>query len=325
VVADKARRLEQHIADRFGGADARAGVRRACASLLEDSGVTKPPTRLAPLARRLGAELKYDNALQIGQEEASLRLIDNRLVLWVAKSRFENPQTRQRARFSIAHEVGHLLLFRALGPEFLQHNDVDEKSFALTEGLCDLVASHLLIPRATLAEALRARGFTSQGFNYLRKLFDVSASSLLRAIADLVPLGGIVEWRSYRRHAGEHLAWRVWETYASSASDSHSSWLPVGCTMKHVHHVGEVSVLVPNEPVGRTNITLSLGRLRRHRDAVICLWPATSRQAENRLVQTSSLGKTGPEFEYDESAGRLLMAIGQRGRFDFAQFGVGLR
>jgi hypothetical protein len=322
-VSDKAHRLEQRIAERLGGANARAGIRRACYSLLAEAGAIRPPTRLAPLARRLGAELQYDDELQIGREEASLRLVDDRLVLWVAQSKFENPQTRQRARFSIAHEIGHLLLFQTFGPEFLQHSEADEKSFVLTERLCDYVASHLLIPRSSLAEALRARGFTSHGFNYLRKLFDVSASSLFRAIADLPPLGSIIEWRSYRRHSGEHMAWRVWETYGSSAAASLSSWLPSGCTLKHALHIGEVSALTPNEPVARPNITLSLGGSRVHRDSVICLWPVPGNHAENRLVRTSALGKTGPEFEQDESAGRMLMAVGQRGRLDFAQFGVG--
>lgn len=322
-MSDKAHRLEQQIAERLGGANARAGIRRACNSLLAEAGATRPPTRLAPLARRLGAELQYDDDLQIGREEASLRLVNDRLVLWVAQSKFENPQTRQRARFSIAHEIGHLLLFRSFGPEFLQHSDADESSFVLTERLCDYVASHLLIPRASLAEALRARGFSSHGFNYLRKLFDVSASSLFRAIADLLPLGSVIEWRSYRRHSGEHIGWRVWETYGSSGAANLSSWLPAGCTLKHAHHIGEIAALTPNEPRARSNITLSLGRSRVHRDAVICLWPASAGHTENRLVRTSALGKTGPEFELDESAGRMLMAVGQRGRLDFTQFGVG--
>lgn len=318
-MSKKAHQLEQRIVERLGGANARTAIRRACSALLAEAGREKLPVRLAPLARRLGAELQYDDSLQIGREEASIRLVGERLVLWVARSTYENPFMRQRARFSIAHEVGHLVLFKTFGPEFLEHSEADEPSFALTERLCDYAASHLLIPRSKLAEALRARGFTASGISYLRKLFDVSAASLFRAIAELTPRGNIVEWRKYRRHAGELMTWRVWDTHGASGADQ--SWLPSGCTLKHIHHAGDLTGLTPNRPESRANISLSLGRSRVHRDAVVCIWPPYD---SNGLVRRTALGKTGPEFEQDESAGRMFMVIGQRGRLDFAQFGVGM-
>lgn len=320
-MSSSARHLEELIVQRLGGADANAAVRRACSAVLLETNALPPPIRLAPMARHLGARIRYEDNLKVGAEEASLKIVDERLILWVSRSSFENPNFRQRARFSIAHEIGHLILYKILGPEFLEHTEADHSSFTMTERLCDFAASHILMPRDYLSEALRARDLSERAVRDISKLFDVSFTSLLKAVSDLVPKGAIVEWRKYRRHGGEHLAWRVWNTYTPSNSKGLESWLPKGCTLKHVDGFGDPGTLLLNQPQTRKGLVLNLGGRKTNRDGVVCRWPLT-RSNQMKLANEPRLGEFGPEFTIDDSAGRLILLLAEKQRLDFSLFGA---
>lgn len=313
--------IDRVLAARLGAEDAAAAVRRACASLLDETRTERAPIRLAGLARYLGAELRYDSSQRFGAEEASLHLKDGRIVLWVSKDRFEDPRTRARARFSIAHEIGHLILYKLLGPEFLEHSEAGEEAYGQTERLCDLAASQILMPRSLLAEGLRERGFGLEGVRALLKAFDVSASAMLKAIADLAPDGGVIELRKYRRKAAERVTWRVWACYTASASADLGSWLPSGCTLKHIYGLGDIDTLAPNIPQARPKIALLRGRTRVERDAVVCLWPARAPWGQESLIAPASGVPVAKRFSADDS-GRVMVLVGRRERLDFTQFGA---
>eukprot|EP00439_Symbiodinium_sp_Y106_P089864 s1_g2400.t1 len=277
--------------------------------------------RLAPLARHLGADISYGNDLRSAGEEASLKKTDSGVVLSVSRDSFEDPRTRNRARFSIAHEIGHLLLFRLMGPEFLEHSDANKQAYTLTEQLCDYAASNLLMPRAFLSDAIRQRGFTSLGMRAVAELFDVSMPALLRATAELVPNGAVLEWRRYRRRRGERMEWRVLRTYSSSRADRSSSWLPEGCTLKHIADLGDPDDFVLDHTEVRRSIVLIIGRSHKSRDAIVCRWPSTA--PEEQLDMALEHESPSKKYEYDRVAGRLMMLVGDVGRVDDIQFGVG--
>jgi hypothetical protein len=299
----------------MGGADAFEAVRRGCDQLVAQLGTTRLPIKLAPLARLLGAKLDYTDAAGLGQEEAAIRFRDGQLVLWVSRARFENMRTQKRARFSIAHEVGHLLLFKMLGPEFLDYSEADATSYALTERLCDFAASQILMPRDLLYSAVSERSFTAAGLRSLESLFGVSAQALLKAVADLVPEGAVTELRRFQRRPDERLEWRVWAVSTASASTDLSSWLPSGCTLKHIRGLSAPEALAEDSAVILRGLTLVRGRTMNERDALATRIRAGS--AMKRDLLTSDYARQGlASVLQDETAGRVLLLMAQCGSLD---------
>ena len=305
---------------RLGGKNAFVAMRRACAELLAQAQIERAPTRLSVLVQHLGANISYDHdaSLALGGAEASLRLVDNKITLCVSREKFE--ACRARARFSIAHELGHLILYSVLGPSFLRQCEDGPDAYQRTERLCDFAASHLLIPRSHLAEALRSRGFTSVGVADIERIFDVSSTALMRAIADLVPEGSVLEWRHFRRNAQETKTWRIFKTYSSSARGLRSSWLPTGCTLKHVRGLKSPDTLPLGKPVAHRNVTLTLGAAKTIRDGVVCHWPLQENSIQYSITPRAPRRTSG--FIQDRKQGRLMMLVGKRGHVDYGQFGA---
>ena len=307
---------------RLGGKNAFAAMRRACAGLLAEAQIDRTPTKLSSLVRHLGANICYDSdaLLALGRAEATLRHIDNRITLCVSREKFE--KARARARFSIAHELGHLILYRVLGESFLKHCEDGPDAYQQAERLCDFAASHLLIPRSRLAEALRSRGFTAQGVADIERIFDVSSTALLRAIADLVPEGSVLEWRHSCRNHREAKTWRVLRTYSPSAASDRSSWMPNGCTLKHVEGIKRPDTLPAGPPVAHRNVRLTLGASRTLRDAVVCHWPLQENSVQYSITPRVQRETSG--FVQDRDQGRLMMLVGKSGHVDYRQFGAEL-
>lgn len=305
----------------MGGADAFDAMRGACEQLLSQLGVARPPIKLAPLARLMGAQLDYDDRAGLGREEAAIRFRDGKLVLWVSRSRFENVRTRKRARFSIAHELGHLLMFRMLGPKFLDHSEADAGSYALTERLCDFAASQILMPRSLLQTAARERAFTASGLRSLEELFGVSSQALFRAVADLVPDGAVTELRRFQRRPTEALEWRVWAVSTAAASADLGSWLPPGCTLKHIRGLTAPESLAEDAAVILRDLTLVRGRTRNVRDAVATRFRG-ERAPRRDLVPHDCSRHAANAVVQDQAPGRVLMLVARRGSLETLWPGV---
>ena len=84
--------------------------------------------------------------------------------------------TKQRQRFTIAHEMGHALLHK-LG-ERLPHTGSE------VERLCDQFAAEILMPREVFLKQLGSR-LTIERLFELRKMFDVSLSSVAHKCFEL--------------------------------------------------------------------------------------------------------------------------------------------
>lgn len=308
-------KLDDLLTARMGGEDAFEAMRRACEQLLSQVSVPRPPIKLAPLARLMGAQLDYDDRAGLGRAEAAIQFREGQLVLWVSRSQFENVRTRKRARFSIAHELGHLLMFRMLGPEFLNHSEADATSYALTERLCDFAASQILMPRSMLHVAARERTFTASGLRSLEGLFGVSTQALLKAVADLVPEGAVTELRKFQRRSTEALEWRVWAVSTATTSADLSSWLPSGCTLKHIRGLTAPERLVEDEPVVLRDLTLIRGKTRNARDAI-----ATrifgSAPLRRDLVPYDSSRHAASTMVEDQASGRVLLLVARCGSLE---------
>ncbi len=308
--------LTSALLEQTGAASTHDAICRLTTNLLVATGQRTPETRLSSLARYLGAEISYDDNLEFGSQEAALVVKRGKFFLQVSRQQFErNPL---RARFSIAHEIGHLLLMQAVGLEVSNLAEQEPNQYDQIERLCDLVASHLLLPRNRLSEAVRSTGLTSNGIAKVAKVFNVSHGVTLRAIPDLVPDGGLIIWRKSRRNKAEPVVWRVYRCYLSSGSENYNSWLPYGCTQKHLRRLGDLDDLHPDEQVVKRNVMLSRGRKNFDRDAILCLWCPTS-SAQQQLLEIESRGW---REDLQAPPAEVLVLVGRSGHCDFRQFGA---
>jgi hypothetical protein len=309
----KAGELKEALRRRFNAPDERAALRRACASLLAETGQLKPPVKLKAVLNRMAVTYNYDTKA-LGKEEAALLFGDNGLELHISRARFQSSPAR--ARFTIAHEIGHAILLRALGNDALELGEADPEAYQTVERLCDFAASHLLMPREQLGLALRERGLGRDAVRELMALFEVSKSALFKAIAELHPDGAVIEWRRYRRNPTEPLCWRVWSTYASAVGDP--PWLPKGCTLKHLGIEPYLEKLKPDTPQLVRKLRLSLGRVNRLQDAVLCRWSATSRR-QHALLEKDE-GSLAPRTRISQDC--VLVVLSRPDRLDGALFGA---
>lgn len=190
-------------------------MRHACRDLLERTDQLAGPIRLSPLCRAVGAEL----------EEADLA-VDGLLSAYgdryVIQVRSREDVGWRRARFSIAHEIGHILLFDSVGEG--QVSSVSDPGYVeAIESLCNLAAAELLMPSWHFQQEALNAGFDSDGLSYLRQCFGVSWSALLVRFVDVFPDAGATIWRSGVR-AGDGDKMRVVKAFGRQRQ----SWLAPG-------------------------------------------------------------------------------------------------
>lgn len=315
-------RLRERLAQAFDAPDADNAMRRACSLLLSEAGQDRPPIRLRSILKTMQVDIDY-HAGRVGDEIASLRFSGSGVTIAIARSSFD--VARGRARFSIAHEIAHLAVLRALGAEGLELSDGDAQAYREMERLCDLAASHLLMPRERLSAAVRRRGIGKAAVRNLAELFDVSRTALFRGIGDLVPDGAISEWRHYRRRDGEAKAWRVWRWHAphqpdpaTSSSDGNQGklrrpWLPIGCTLKHLAIESQLPDLEFDLARSVEDVELTFKERSSRYDAVLCRWQADGRR---QLGLTAEWDPSEPSARLPAYGESVIVVLGRRGRVD---------
>lgn len=308
--------IENALAERLEAPSAAVGLSRACIFLLEKTNQVKPPIRLRPLLQYLDVDIVYHDGEETrGKEVASLLLRKGRLSVAIERKALHG--NVGRARFSIAHELAHALIIRTLGARALELAEADEHGFRRTEQLCDLAASHLLMPLTMLIPALRKRRFTRHGVHSIRKAFDVSEYALLRAIAGSVARGGIVELKYHRRNDGEAETWRVLRTFATPDSAGTRLWLPSGCTLKHIRSAKPLDNLQADTVVDVGHVSLIMRKQRAHYRGVASLWSrgAVQSQFVDKWDECPKARQPGIG-----DADRLLLLLGEGVGFDSALF-----
>ncbi len=116
----------------------------------------------------------------------------------------------ERRRFSVAHEIGHILLFDAVAdaPELVR----ELRSRALydrVEPLCNLAAAHILMPDGPFSKALQAAMPPSKAsIETLAAKFDVSLEALARRITEVRPDWYVMFWEYSTTHP-KGPAWRT--------------------------------------------------------------------------------------------------------------------
>lgn len=135
--------------------------------LIEAFNLTKPPIPVAGIAKGLGVEVYYrenagwDGALSIDQDEVVARIFVEKL------------HSKTRQRFTIAHELGHLMLH----PDTFIHRDTKKVmlSNSFKEKEANSFAASLLMPQWMVEFAFER---LTQRPDALASLFEVSPEAM---------------------------------------------------------------------------------------------------------------------------------------------------
>ena len=163
-------------------------ARSRAAQVLEENGIVKAPVPVERIAKRLGASVRFspfDDSLS-----GMITIKDGVPIIGINALHHPN-----RQRFSIAHELGHLVLHR----EFITNNVHVDKSFALNrdersatgedklEIDANAFASELLIPREWLKREIASHVDLEddRALTNLAKHFKVSKVALQNRLLNL--------------------------------------------------------------------------------------------------------------------------------------------
>jgi hypothetical protein len=167
----------------------------------------------------------------------------------------------RRTRFSIAHELVHALIIRVLdNPSLVASLDATPEGLAELESVCDIGASHLLMPPRLIRDRLRVHGLTPPGLLNLYDEFLVSRDALLYGIASVLPRGSAMRWRHIARTPQEPVAWRIVGSYPRYGSDPQRPWLPRGATAKHLSQNLPDVVARTGAVLSCDSLTVTLGK-----------------------------------------------------------------
>jgi IrrE N-terminal-like domain len=264
-------------------------MRIACAQLLRACGVERPPVPLKKLLNYLkvqidvvSAQLEVDAELRVKKGQFSITISERSL-----------KQNWQRARFTIAHEFGHILLAHHLGDAALYASlDETTKAHRENEHLCDIAAKELLMPTSMVRSALYENGLSPKGIDRIMCGFAVSQSAIMRSITDAIPGTSLFVWRKYARHAREENTYRVVSNSKYHPGKA-NPWLPAGCTATHVSPRIISKAAEQNKAIFQDDLELALPPKKWRGQGAITFFPnSVVKQASLADVNNSKVGKS---------------------------------
>ncbi|MBI2305164.1 MAG: ImmA/IrrE family metallo-endopeptidase [Chloroflexi bacterium] len=157
---------------------ARGCAHRLFDLLMEVRQTTEPPFRAREYAGLLGVR----DIIQADLGDLDALLLPLRDGYRVKVNKSHHPL---RQNFSIAHEVGHILLQQALRelPTLSMRDGAShDLSGKVREDMCNMIAAELLMPPAPFTKSLRAFGLTMDSIPLLAKTFETSVPATARRV-----------------------------------------------------------------------------------------------------------------------------------------------
>lgn len=130
------------------------------------------PPNLMELARRL--QVYAVEPANISIDGYLGRLANGELVI-----RYKETNSRVRNRFTIAHELGHILLYRASGREIPDRTTRSLVRCSFEERYANRLASELLMPQELIEDAITTNGIQWKTIYQQCRRFDVSFTAML--------------------------------------------------------------------------------------------------------------------------------------------------
>jgi Zn-dependent peptidase ImmA (M78 family) len=165
----------------------RARIRTAAAKVLAEHGVRKPPVPIEEVARTLGAEIRYSPL--DGDISGMLFRHDGQVIIGVNSLHHPN-----RQRFTIAHEVAHLVLHKGIEVHVDRayrinlRDDISSQAVDRDEIDANGFAAELLMPEPWLIEDLKGQNIDCEGEDDLLRLarkYGVSLKAMTLRLANL--------------------------------------------------------------------------------------------------------------------------------------------
>ena len=222
----------QRLRELYNTPDEQSAIKAICRKLLASLNLQQVPLPLRPICNRLKLQVNYTNTES--SEDSILKLAPQGFSIDISKRK-----NWRRNRFTIAHEVIHLLLYTTVGMPLQSY---DREQYEFVERLCDVGASELLVSEDQLQQMLKDFGLGTEGMKKLYDGFLVSYEALFLKLAEFLS-ANIIIWKSYARHDGDSREFRVYNHFPKYRYADKSTWLPTGCTAKHIFP----DVLVGNE------------------------------------------------------------------------------
>jgi hypothetical protein len=273
-MADRGQAVLSSFAQALNVPSPDAAMRVAARRLLETCGVTSVPVPLTPICEHLGIPIVRKRT----QGLATLRVVKGGFELWVDPRR----QVWRRERFSIAHELAHVLLMTTV-----QDGDLNTSAWGHSqihtevERLCDIGASELLMPTRAITDAVENRGLSQAALQSFYDTFLVSYRALLFRLAHAVPSSAVILWKRYSRGPHEPAALRVLGCYPGYRQRLHSPWLPRGATTRHITPDIVSDAIESCQSVYGEDLKLELHKVDECR-GIACILPR-SRVADSQL------------------------------------------
>lgn len=156
---------------------------RRANDLLRDHGVTEPPVDVEALAKALGISVSYE---RLEKDVSGLLLVEN----GVAKVAINDAHHLNRRRFTLAHEIGHVLLhakgYRVFVDRRFFRNEWSSKGELREEIEANAFAAALLMPQSLIEQRLEAdSGITDVDVFRLATRFQVSEQAMALRLVKL--------------------------------------------------------------------------------------------------------------------------------------------
>lgn len=156
---------------------------RRATRLLREHGVVSPPVDVEGVARALGISVNYE---RLDNDVSGLMLVENS----VAKIAVNESHHRNRQRFTLAHEIGHVLLHAKDDRVFVDRrffrNEWSSTGELREEIEANAFAAALLMPKSFIKKHLNAEGgITDIDVFRLATQFEVSEQAMTLRLVKL--------------------------------------------------------------------------------------------------------------------------------------------
>jgi Zn-dependent peptidase ImmA (M78 family) len=213
----------QRLKTIYNTPDEKSAIKAICRQLLHSLNLDTAPIPLKPICQRFRLKVNYTTAYT--REDSFLKITPTGFEIQISKQK-----NWRRNRFTIAHEISHLIIFNAIN---IPINSNDIKQHNEIEKLCDIGASEILMNEDELEKNLKKYGLNTIGLKIIYDKFMVSYDALFMKLSDFFG-ASILIWKNYARHDYEAKEFRVYRHFPKYTDAEKAIWLPNGCTAKHI-------------------------------------------------------------------------------------------
>lgn len=289
-------------AERRWGANSLDRVAREIASKYVGA-PPRPPVMLRPILDRLDVPFVLERDPDAIPRRFAGQVVVRDARLTIRMRRRDLLRAPQRSRFTIAHELAHVLLTWEFGGEPAIWASRNRSNHKRVERLCDQIASHILLPRRMLQRHLLSGSIAdARHVDQLSCRFDVSRRALLTGICGLLEGGVGLSIRKFRHNDSSKIEWRV---YQSHVPYPHPAYIATNSSSKHYNLGVEIDSIA--EPTRIDVATLTADPRGERYEGLAVRWFRDGLRPPN---------DAGPGALIEQGAGEIFVALTKPGRFE---------